>query len=303
MLNIISRNLGGLKNIRSTVNKVTTIMESKSYNTLSIKQHSPAIFHVQLNRPEKLNALNDLMWIEIGECFNDLSSEADCRVIVLSGSGKSFCSGIDLMDAMKLFQNIADETDVARKCKVIGKSIKRYQDSFTAIEKCAKPVIAAIHGACIGGAVDMICSTDIRYCTSDAWFQIKEVDLGMAADVGTLQRLPKIIGSDSLIKELAFTGRKMLAPEALQVGFVSHVANNQESLMKKAFDVAEQIASKSPVAVQGIKLSLNYSRDHTIDEGLNHINMRNQAMLQSEDFISAASALATKSELPVFSKL
>lgn len=158
-------------------------------------------------------------------------------------------------------------------------------------------MIAAIHGACVGGAVDLICSTDIRYCSSDAWFQIKEVDLGMTADVGTLQRLPKIIGSQSLVKELAYTGRKMSASEALQAGFVNHVSNDQNrlvnliffqvsyylwiktyeakliilSLLEKALDVAKQIASKSPVAVQGTKLSLDYSRDHTVEEGLNHM--------------------------------
>jgi len=278
-------------------------MELKNYNTLAVTEPSPAVFHVQLNRPDKLNAINDNMWKEIGQCFSELSDNSDCRVIVLSGAGKIFCAGIDLMDAMKLFQNFAELPDVARKCKALEKKIQEYQDSFTSIEKCSKPVIAAVHGACIGGGVDMICSADIRYCSADSWFQVKEVDLGMAADVGTLQRLPKIIGSQSLVRELAYTARKMHAPEALKIGFVSEVFDDQKSLLEKSLDIAKQIASKSPVAVQGTKLSLNYSRDHTVEEGLNHINMRNQVMLQSEDFVNAASALAMKGEPPVFSKL
>ncbi|XP_014218083.1 delta(3,5)-Delta(2,4)-dienoyl-CoA isomerase, mitochondrial-like, partial [Copidosoma floridanum] len=210
---------------------------------------------------------------------------------------------LDLKDAMTLFQKFGDDLDVARKCKILEKKIKEYQDSFTSIEKCSKPVIVAVHGACVGGGVDMICSTDIRYCSADSWFQIKEVDLGMAADVGTLQRLPKIIGSQSVVRELAYTARKMAAPEALMLGFVSQVFNDQKELLEKALDLAKQIASKSPVAVQGTKLSLNYSRDHTVDEGLNHILMRNQVMLQSQDFVDAAVALATKGDPPVFSKL
>ncbi|XP_011497597.1 PREDICTED: delta(3,5)-Delta(2,4)-dienoyl-CoA isomerase, mitochondrial isoform X2 [Ceratosolen solmsi marchali] len=278
-------------------------MEQKNYTTLAITEPSPSVFHVQLNRSNKLNALNGTMWLEIGECFNELSNKSDCRVIILSGSGKAFCAGIDLMDAMKLFQELVELPDVARKCKVLEKKIKQYQDSFTAIEQCSKPVITAVHGACVGGGVDMICSADIRYCSSDAWFQIKEVDLGMAADVGTLQRLPKIIGSQSLVNELAYTGRKMLSSEALQIGFVSQILDDKTSLMDKALDVAKEIAAKSPVAVQGTKLSLNYSREHTVGEGLNHILMRNQIMLQSEDFINAATALATKGDKPVFSKL
>ncbi|KAJ8681516.1 hypothetical protein QAD02_017308 [Eretmocerus hayati] len=283
--------------------KLFSSMTLKNYKSLAVSEPSPMVYHVQLNRPEKLNAINDDMWIDVGECFQELSNNSDCRVVVLSGAGKMFTAGIDLMDAMGLFQELADLPDVARKCKILDMKIKQYQDSFTAIEQCSKPVIAAIHGGCIGGGVDMICSADIRYCSSDAWFQIKEVDLGMAADVGTLQRLPKIIGSHSLIKELTYTCRKMLAPEALQVGFVSQVFSDQKSLIDMAVDCAKKIAEKSPVAVQGSKLSLNYSREHSVEDGLNHIRMRNQVMFQSEDFINAASALATKGSPPTFSKL
>ncbi|XP_014236389.1 delta(3,5)-Delta(2,4)-dienoyl-CoA isomerase, mitochondrial [Trichogramma pretiosum] len=296
-------NVKGLNNFSSKFNKKLPEMPLKNYNSLAVTEPSSSVFHVQLNRPEKLNALSNSMWLEIGECFNELSNNPDCRVVVLSGAGKIFCAGIDLMDAMGLFQKLADVEDVARKCKILEKTIKQYQDSFTAIDNCSKPVIAAVHGACIGGGINMICSADIRFCSSDAWFQIKEVELGMTADVGALQRLPKIIGSESLVKELTYTARKMLATEALQYGFVSQVMNDHKSLMDKAMSVAKQIASKSPVAVQGSKLNLNYARDHSVEDSLNHILMRNQVMLQSEDFVNAATALATKGDPPIFSKL
>ncbi|XP_017755992.1 PREDICTED: delta(3,5)-Delta(2,4)-dienoyl-CoA isomerase, mitochondrial [Eufriesea mexicana] len=229
--------------------------------------------------------------------------DPECRVIILCGAGKTFCAGIDVQDLMKLGQQLVEHEDVARKSKILQLKIKDYQESFTAIEKCLKPVIAAVHGPCIGAGVDMISAADIRYCSSDAWFQIKEVAFGMAADVGTLQRFPKIIGSDSLVRELVYTGRKFTATEAVQQGFVSRSFDNQESLLNSSMALAENIANKSPVAVQGSKLSLIYSRDHSVQEGLDHIAMHNQSMLLSEDFANAAVSEATKNDPPIFSKL
>lgn len=273
------------------------------YKTLAVSVPKECVYMVQLNRPEKLNAMNGIMWHEFKDCFNKLAVEPECRTIVLSAAGKLFCAGIDLHDMMKLGQNLGEHDDVARKCKILEQLIKDYQESFTSLEKCPKPVIVAVHGACIGAGVDMICAADIRYCNSDAWFQIKEVDMGMAADVGTLQRLPKIIGSDSLVRELVYTARKFTASEALQHGLVSRVFDNKESLLEKSIQLASEIASKSPVAVQGSKLSLVYSRDHSVQESLDHIAAHNKTMLQSEDFVNAAVALAAKGDPPVFSKL
>ncbi|XP_017876761.2 delta(3,5)-Delta(2,4)-dienoyl-CoA isomerase, mitochondrial [Ceratina calcarata] len=273
------------------------------YETLKISVPKEFIYMVQMNRPEKLNSLNHTMWKEFTACFNELAIEPECRVIILSGAGKAFCAGIDVKGIMNIGQELAEHEDIARKCKVLHLKIKEYQESFNAIEKCPKPVIAAVHGACVGAGVDMISAADIRYCSTDAWFQIKEVDVGMAADVGTLQRFPKILGSDSLVRELVYTGRKFLAAEALQHGFVSRLLDDQESLLNSSMTLAEEIASKSPVAVQVSKLSLTYSRDHTVQESLDHIALYNQAMLQSEDFINAAIAQATKGDPPLFAKL
>lgn len=277
-------------------------MKTLTYETLLVSVPKPFVYMVQLNRPEKRNSLNNVMWEEIKKCFDHLAMDPECRVIVLSGTGKLFCAGIDFQNAMSIFQQVDDE-DVARKCKALIPVIKKYQESMTSIEKCPKPVISAIHNGCIGAGVDMISAADIRYCSSDAWFQIKEVDIGMAADVGTLQRFPKIVGSDSLVRELVYTARKFTAAEALQCGFVSRVFDTQESLYNNSIELAREIASKSPVAVQGSKISLVYSRDHSVQEGLDHIAMHNQIMLYSEDFIKAASAQATRDEPPTFSKL
>ncbi|XP_024947605.1 delta(3,5)-Delta(2,4)-dienoyl-CoA isomerase, mitochondrial [Cephus cinctus] len=281
----------------------TAAMECPKYESLCISNPKPFVYQVQLNRPKKLNAINYTMWIEFGKCLNDLAVNPECRTIILSGKGNIFCSGIDLSELMSIGQKLAMHEDVARKCKALEGTIKLFQDSITSIEKCPKPVIAAVHGACIGAGVDMISAADIRYCSSDAYFQIKEVDIGLAADMGTLQRFPKIVGSDSLARELAYTSRKFLATEALQCGFVSRVFENEKILLETSIKIAEDIASKSPVAVQSTKLSLIYSRDHSVQEGLDHIAMRNQTMLQSEDLVNAAMAQVTKGDRPIFSKL
>ncbi|XP_069692433.1 delta(3,5)-Delta(2,4)-dienoyl-CoA isomerase, mitochondrial [Periplaneta americana] len=273
------------------------------FKTLNVTVPDPFVYHVELNRPKKMNAMDNTMWTEIGECFKGLGDNPDCRAIVLSGAGKIFCSGIDLFDAAQINSQLAEHDDIARKCKVMLSKIKHYQDSLSSLEKCPKPVISAIHSACIGGAVDLITVADIRLCTSDAWFQVKEVDIGMAADVGTLQRLPRVIGSESLARELAFTARKMMATEAKECGLVSRVFDDKESMLQGALEMAKEIASKSPLAVQGSKISMVYSKDHTIQEGLDHIRLWNMTMLQSEDFMNAAMAQATKSPPPTFSKL
>uniref|UniRef100_R4G4P5 Delta(3,5)-Delta(2,4)-dienoyl-CoA isomerase, mitochondrial n=3 Tax=Rhodnius TaxID=13248 RepID=R4G4P5_RHOPR len=277
--------------------------DSASYKTLNVTVPKPFVYHVQLNRPEKLNAFNETMWKEIGECFTALGDQDDCRVVLLSANGRLFTAGIDFNSMMSLGQTLSEHEDVARRCKILKSLIHKYQDSITSLEKCVKPVISLVHNACIGAGVDLITAADIRYCTEDAVFQVKEVGIGMAADVGTLQRLPRVVGSTSLVNELAFTARKLLASEAKECGLVNRVYKDKESMISEAMKVAEDISRKSPVAVQGTKRSLIYSRDHPVQESLNHIADWNQTMLQSEDFLNATVAEATKSSAPVFAKL
>lgn len=297
---IFSKSTGFIKvigHLRSTAE-----MSSLAFKSLSVDVPKEYVYHVKFNRPEKRNAINHTMWLEIKDCFDKLSDDENCRAVVLSGEGMIFTAGIDLSDFLTTGAGIAEHEDIARKAKMLYKIIQTYQDSLSSLELCKKPVLAAVHSACIGAGVDAISAADIRYCTKDSYFQVKEVEVGLAADVGTLQRLPKILGSDSLVRELCYTGRKMYADEASARGLVSKVFNNKEELINGVLGVAEEIASRSPVAVQATKSSLVYSRDHSVQEGLDHIKLLNQLYLQSEDLLKAATAQMTK-EKPVFAKL
>merc|ERR550517_581835 len=234
--------------------------------------------------------MSQVMWEEIGAVFRSLDRDGECRVVVLSGAGKMFSSGIDLSDFTKLGSLVYGEDDLARKSINLFQFVREFQDCFTELERCKKPVICCIHSACVGGGVDLITATDIRLATQDAWFCVKEVDMGLAADVGTLQRLPKVIGSQSLVNELCLTARKMKSEEAMTCGLVSKVYETREDLMEGALAMAALIASKSPVAVQGTKDNLVYSREHSTQEGLERIATYNMTMLQSEDLMKSAMA-------------
>eukprot|EP00088_Acartia_fossae_P012836 TRINITY_DN1663_c0_g2_i1.p1 TRINITY_DN1663_c0_g2~~TRINITY_DN1663_c0_g2_i1.p1 ORF type:complete len:305 (+),score=85.28 TRINITY_DN1663_c0_g2_i1:45-959(+) len=289
----------------ATVNRNMSIVPAyASYNNLNITQPSEYVYNLELNRPKKMNALSMEMWGEIGDFFDKVGEDTDCRVVVMSAAGKMFTSGIDLVDLGDMASIVYSEDDIARKCTMIYHKIRRLQKQFSTLEKCPKPIIGAIHSACIGGGVDLICGTDIRVCSADAWFQVKEVDMGLAADVGTLQRLPRIIGSQSLVNELCLTARKLEAAEAEKVGLVSKVYASREEMMSGVLEMAASIASKSPVAVQGTKMNLVYSRDHSPDEGLDYIARFNMAMLQSEDVMKSAMANMDKTAPPpLFAKL
>ncbi|KAM8905085.1 delta(3,5)-Delta(2,4)-dienoyl-CoA isomerase, mitochondrial isoform 2-T2 [Spinachia spinachia] len=274
------------------------------YTTLSISHPAESITHVELHRPEKRNAMNKAFWSEMVDCFNEIAVDSGCRVVVVSGAGKVFTAGIDLMD-MASDILIPEGDDAARIAWNMKRVIAKYQETFSVIEKCPKPVVVAVHGACVGGGVDLITACDIRLCTQDAWFQIKEVDIGLAADVGTLQRLPKVIGSRSLVNELALTARKMFADEAKSSGLVSRVFADKEAMMAAALEMAEEIAGRSPVAVQGTKVNLIYSRDHSVTEGLDYMATWNMSMLQTQDVMKSAQASMEKKspKTITFSKL
>lgn len=251
---------------------------------LSIENH---VAQVQLNRPEKANAMNLPMWGELQQCFDYLSDASEVRVIVLSGAGKHFCSGIDL----GMFGSLLDDAQVepARKAEALRRTILQLQGNLSAIENCRKPVLAAIHGGCVGGGIDMVSCCDMRYCTEDAKFSIKEIDVGMTADVGTLQRLPHII-PQGVVRELAYTGRNMGADEAVRVGMVNRHYSDRESLMAGVMEIAKDIASKSPLAIRGTKEMLVYTRDHSVADGLNYIATWNAGMLSAADVTAAVSA-------------
>jgi len=234
------------------------------------------------------------MWWEIGDAFRLLGTLGDgCRCILLTGSGAAFSGGIDTSDTSFFpSQDDDNDDDIARKALAFRSQILEMQNCFTAVEECLVPVVAAIHGACIGAGVDLACCADVRLCSSSARFSIREVRLGLAADVGTLQRLPKIVGHGSRVRELCLTGEDFYANEAARIGLVSCVSATEEELLPMAFDVCTRIASNSPVAVAGTKLSLNYSRDHSVQDGLEHIAAHNSMALLSDDLVTSFTAAA-----------
>ncbi len=249
------------------------------------------IAHVVINRPEKINAMSAEFWTEIVEIFNWIDTNDEVRVVVISGAGKHFSSGIDLMMLAQVGNQLGK--DPGRNADVLRRKILELQASFNAVDACRKPVLAAIQGYCLGGAIDLISACDMRYSTLDAQFAIKEIDMGMAADVGTLQRLPRIIG-DGMMRELAYTGRTIGGEEARSIGLVNRTFVDEAALLDGVFGIAREIASKSPIAIRGTKKMIGYMRDHRVDDGLEYVAVWNANMLQSPDLRIAMTAHMSK---------
>ena len=258
-----------------------------SYETLSVTLQDH-IATVRLNRPEKANAMNATMWQEIRQAFQWVDETPEARVAILQAEGKLFTAGIDLQMMMGLGPQIQNECD-GRTREALRRIILDLQDTLTSLERCRKPVLAAIHGACIGGGIDLITCADMRYCSGDATFTIKEIDIGMTADVGTLQRLPKLIG-EGMARELAYTGRKVDAQEAREIHLVNRVFESREALYAGVHEIAANIAAKSPLSIRGTKEMITYARDHTVADSLNYIATWNAAMLMSKDLSEAMMA-------------
>lgn len=266
-----------------------------NYTTLSVEL-TDKIAHIQLNRPKQANAMNRPMWQELGEVMAWVGDTPEARLVILSGNGKHFCSGIDL--AM-LGELIDDSIDCeGRKREALRSEILWLQRQLTAIAQCRVPVLAAIHGACIGGALDMITACDIRYCTVDASFSIKEIDIGIVADVGTLQRMPRLIG-DGLMRELAYTGRQFNGEEATAMGLCNQCFADKDAMMAHVSDIASTIAAKSPLSIRGTKDVVLYSREHSVADGLNYVATSNAGLMISEDIKISLKALRS-GEPPVF---
>ena len=258
------------------------------YQTLSLTV-TDGVAEVALDRPAKANCMNAPMWHELQDCFEWIDQASAVRVAVLSGNGKHFCSGLDLT----MFAGIASgSSEPGRRAEALRRTVLRMQDNLSAIERCRVPVLAAIHSTCIGGAIDLTCCCDMRYCSADAWFAVKEIDIGMVADVGTLQRLPRLIG-DGMVRELAYTGRRFDAEEALSMGSVNRVFGDRDSLLAGVMEIARDIASKSPLAIRGSKEMIVYGRDHSVSDGLNYIATWNAGMLSQQDLLGSIEAQAS----------
>lgn len=241
-----------------------------------------------LNRPEQRNTMTMEFFEELTRLFEEFDANTDVRVVVIRAEGKSFTAGLDLVAAQAL---LGDGSAVYRDW--LYRKIMELQASMTAVEKCRKPVIAAIHGHCIGGGVDLTSACDIRLASKDAVFSIRETRIGIIADIGTLQRVPSIIGQ-GWFRELALTGRDFTAREALQMGYITRLCEDKERLFEEARKLAEEIAGLPPLAVQGVKEVVNYSRDHGIHRGLEYVAQRNAAVVPNEDMMEAVAAFLEK---------
>ena len=221
--------------------------------------------HIELAAPDEFNRMPPAFWEEFPAAVLEMDASGSVRALVISAQGKHFSSGM----GTSVFTGPAPQqtVDAGRRGERARRNLAKLQEAFTTIETVRMPVLAAIQGACIGGGVDMVSACDIRYCTSDAFFCIQEINIGLSADVGTLQRLPNLI-PDGLMRELAYTGRRLFAEEAKEIGLVNNVYATHEEMLTSVMSIAKEIASKSPLAVTSTKHLLNYGREHGIQETL-----------------------------------
>jgi enoyl-CoA hydratase len=270
-----------------------------NYKTLTV-EISNKVAHIVLNRPDELNSMNVDFWHEFPHVINDINNKSAARAIVISSTGKHFCAGMDL--AVFSTNGANDNIELGRKHDQLRRLVLKLQECFTVLETARMPVLMAIQGGCIGGAVDMVTAADCRYCTRDAFFSIEETKLGMTADVGTLQRLPKLI-SIGLVKELAYTGRRMPAEEAKQAGLVNQVYDTQASMITAVLAIAAEIAARSPLAVTGCKAMINYARDHSVQDSLNYMSVWQSGMFQPQNDMMEIFTAKAQNRAPEFAEL
>lgn len=253
---------------------------------VSIRDH---IAHIVLKRPEKRNSMIPEFWDELPAIIADLDDFAKARVIVISSTGPHFTSGMDVSSFGDGHLDADDEQARMQHGARFYNNLRRLQKSFSCLEECRLPVLAAIQGGCIGGGVDLATACDMRYASEDAFFTIFETNIGMTADVGTFPRIAKLI-PEGVARELAFTGRRMPAAEAQAVGLVNRVYPTQEAMLEGVMGIAAEIASKAPLATYGNKRMMNYARDHSTADGLDYIAIWNASMLQVGEIREAMAA-------------
>jgi enoyl-CoA hydratase len=244
-----------------------------------------SIAHIRFNRPEKRNSMNEDFWTMFPKEVEELDDSGEIRALIVSSTGPHFSAGIDL----SMFKDdiVENETDneLGRSRGYFLQQLRFLQNAVSCLEAARFPVVTAVQGGCIGGGIDLITAADIRICTKDAFFLIEEINVGLAADIGTIQRLPKIIPA-GIAREWTMLGEKVSADRAKEVGLVSSLHDNHEEMMKNAFEIAEKLASKTPLAMWVTKETLNYSRDHTVKESLENVALWNAATLHKEDVMS-----------------
>lgn len=284
---------------KATASTLPSFIEQFKGTGVDFEEPSARVINVQLAKPEKRNAFTLKNIMNMAQVFDKIHDDNYFRCVILSGQGKMFCAGIELMDLVNMGSQASEKTDASRKSMFLRKFVRNSQTLVLAMSNCDKPIIAAIHNACIGGGVDIISASDIRLATEDSWFQIKEAAVGLASDMGTLQLLPKIVSNQSLLRELVFTARKFTAQEAKsELGLLSRIVSDSNELMNESVKLATQIASLSPIAVQGSKVNLEFSREHSIPSSLKFHQVWNMSMLQSEDTVRSAMSIMERSNEP-----
>ena len=261
------------------------------------------VAHIQLKRPDAFNSMIASFWTELPQIVREIDASASARAIVISSTGKHFSAGMDLEvfsggSSLSVGPGVTEE---GRKRAYMWMMVQHLQDSFTALEQARIPVLCAIQGGCIGGAIDMVSAADMRYCSADAFFCVMEINIGMTADVGTLQRLPKII-PEGIARELAYTGDRMPAQRALECGLVNQVVEDHDSLVEGVLEIAGRIATRSPLAIWGTKEMINYTRDHSVADGLRYIAGWQSGMFQPADMFEEFAAKGEK-RAPIFEEL
>lgn len=253
-----------------------------------------AVAHIQFKRPDVFNSMIPEFWQEMPDIIRDISDNARARVIVISSTGKHFCSGMDL-SVFAPSEEKPDRRTQAQRKESFRLTVLKLQDTISCLDNARMPVLMAIQGGCIGGGVDLSTSADSRYCTRDAFFCIQEINIGMTADVGTFPRLCNLI-PQGMIRELAYTGRRLEALRAKEIGLVNEVYETHEEMLEAVMATAREIASKSPLAVTGSKVMINYARDHTINEGLDYIALWQTGMFEPLEMQEAFMARSEKRE-------
>lgn len=258
--------------------------------TVEVDDHVATVW---LDRPGALNAMGPDFFADMPPVMAHLGADPDVRCIVIAARGTAFSAGLDLKTmGMEVLQPDTDASPVQNRQQLLEK-IRYMQDAMTAVDTCEKPVIAAVHGPCIGGGIDLITACDIRLATREATFSVRETRLAMVADLGTLQRLPRIVG-EGHVAELVYTGDDIDAERADEIGLVNHVYDDEDALRNATRDLAGRIAANSPLAVQGAKSVLRAGRSQTVEEGLEHVALWNAAFLQSDDLAEAVTAFMQK---------
>lgn len=291
----IGPNLRSFRSSARNLHPPDSTADAEANVSVKISHPTKHVAHIELNRPKVKNAFSLEVAKEFIQALDKLEDDKLIRCIVLSGCGPDMTSGVDLRSFMGLYNQLQEVEDHARKGKLLLSFVEKFQAPFKRMFEFEKPIICVIHGTCYGLGIEMAACSDIRYCSKDAKIAIREVLIGIAADVGSLQELPRLVANQSLLKELVYTGRELTIDEASDIGFVSRVCDNKDLTIEAAIKTASAIAERSPVAVQGSKRNLRFSRDKPFLVGLDYNAIWNMTMMQSGDVNRAIEAILQRS--------